>query len=245
MTALSHRVGRDGLDEDLLHEIAAILDEAAQRIERRQISPGAPVSRVSRSRRSMTALIDLRATAELILSQSLRLGISQTGCAMSCGATRDRGRRLRARRRSHRRRPARPASRSRRRGRGWSRRSLDAATTGSAQAIASSVTLPNASVIDGLKNTSRAGQRSGKVGRRPAGRRKSRSGRRSSNHARAGPSPMTSTWCRTPRSASTSIASANTSRPFSMHDPAEEGDDQLVVVDPDAPAATPCRAVRD
>lgn len=34
MTALSHRVGRDGLDEALLHEIAAILDEAAQRIER-------------------------------------------------------------------------------------------------------------------------------------------------------------------------------------------------------------------
>lgn len=34
MTALSHRVGRDGLDEDLLLEIAAILDEAAQKIER-------------------------------------------------------------------------------------------------------------------------------------------------------------------------------------------------------------------
>ena len=34
MTALSNRVGRDGIDEDLLHEIAAILDEAAQRIER-------------------------------------------------------------------------------------------------------------------------------------------------------------------------------------------------------------------
>jgi DNA-binding PadR family transcriptional regulator len=34
MTALSHRVGRDGLDDDLLHEIAAILDEAAQKIER-------------------------------------------------------------------------------------------------------------------------------------------------------------------------------------------------------------------
>ena len=34
MTALSHRVGRDGLDEELLHEIANILDEAAQRIER-------------------------------------------------------------------------------------------------------------------------------------------------------------------------------------------------------------------
>ena len=34
MTALSHRINRDGLDEDLLHEIAAILDEAAQRIER-------------------------------------------------------------------------------------------------------------------------------------------------------------------------------------------------------------------
>jgi len=34
MTALSHRVGRDGVDEELLHEIAAILDEAAQRIER-------------------------------------------------------------------------------------------------------------------------------------------------------------------------------------------------------------------
>jgi DNA-binding PadR family transcriptional regulator len=34
MSALSHRIGRDGLDEELLHEIAAILDEAAQRIER-------------------------------------------------------------------------------------------------------------------------------------------------------------------------------------------------------------------
>lgn len=34
MTALRHRIGRDGLDDDLLHEIAAILDEAAQRIER-------------------------------------------------------------------------------------------------------------------------------------------------------------------------------------------------------------------
>ena len=34
MTALSHRVGRDGFDEELFHEIAAILDEAAQRIER-------------------------------------------------------------------------------------------------------------------------------------------------------------------------------------------------------------------
>lgn len=34
MTALSHRIGRDGLDDELLHEIAAILDEAAQRIER-------------------------------------------------------------------------------------------------------------------------------------------------------------------------------------------------------------------
>jgi DNA-binding PadR family transcriptional regulator len=34
MTALSHRIGREGLNEDLLHEIASILDEAAQRIER-------------------------------------------------------------------------------------------------------------------------------------------------------------------------------------------------------------------
>ena len=34
MTALSHRVSRDGFDEELLHKIAAILDEAAQRIER-------------------------------------------------------------------------------------------------------------------------------------------------------------------------------------------------------------------
>ena len=34
MTALRQRVGREGFDEDLLHEIAAILDEAAQRIER-------------------------------------------------------------------------------------------------------------------------------------------------------------------------------------------------------------------
>jgi len=34
MTALSHRIGRDGLDDELFHEIAAILDDAAQRIER-------------------------------------------------------------------------------------------------------------------------------------------------------------------------------------------------------------------
>ena len=34
MNALSHRIGRDGLDEELLHEIATILDDAAQRIER-------------------------------------------------------------------------------------------------------------------------------------------------------------------------------------------------------------------
>lgn len=34
MAALGNRVGRDGLDDELLHEIAAILDEAAQRIER-------------------------------------------------------------------------------------------------------------------------------------------------------------------------------------------------------------------
>jgi DNA-binding PadR family transcriptional regulator len=34
MTALGQRIGREGIDDDLLHEIAAILDEAAQRIER-------------------------------------------------------------------------------------------------------------------------------------------------------------------------------------------------------------------
>jgi DNA-binding PadR family transcriptional regulator len=34
MTALRHRIGRDGLDDELLHEIAAILDDAAQKIER-------------------------------------------------------------------------------------------------------------------------------------------------------------------------------------------------------------------
>ena len=34
MMALHHRVGRDGLNDELLHEIASILDEAAQRIER-------------------------------------------------------------------------------------------------------------------------------------------------------------------------------------------------------------------
>ncbi|QIK80059.1 PadR family transcriptional regulator [Sphingomonas piscis] len=34
MTALGERVARDGVDDELLHEIAAILDEAAQRIER-------------------------------------------------------------------------------------------------------------------------------------------------------------------------------------------------------------------
>ena len=34
MNALRHRIGRDGIDDELLHEIATILDEAAQRIER-------------------------------------------------------------------------------------------------------------------------------------------------------------------------------------------------------------------
>jgi DNA-binding PadR family transcriptional regulator len=34
MSALSQRVSRDGINEELMHEIAAILDEAAQRIER-------------------------------------------------------------------------------------------------------------------------------------------------------------------------------------------------------------------
>jgi DNA-binding PadR family transcriptional regulator len=34
LTALSHRVGRDGFNDDLLHEIAGVLDEAAQKIER-------------------------------------------------------------------------------------------------------------------------------------------------------------------------------------------------------------------
>jgi DNA-binding PadR family transcriptional regulator len=34
MNALGNRIKRDGFDDELLHEIAAILDEAAQRIER-------------------------------------------------------------------------------------------------------------------------------------------------------------------------------------------------------------------
>ena len=34
MNALSHRIGREGISEELMHDIAAILDEAAQRIER-------------------------------------------------------------------------------------------------------------------------------------------------------------------------------------------------------------------
>ena len=134
---------------------------------------------------------------------------------MAARVARGRGHRLRARRRSRRRRRARPACRSRRRARGWWFRSPMPRRPASAQAIASSVTLPNASVIDGLKNTSvLASARAGR--RRPDGRGRSRSGRRFSNHGRAGPSPMTSTWCLTLRSARTSMASANTSRPFSI-----------------------------
>jgi DNA-binding PadR family transcriptional regulator len=34
MTAMTHRISQEGFDDELLHEIAAILDEAAQRIER-------------------------------------------------------------------------------------------------------------------------------------------------------------------------------------------------------------------
>ena len=41
MTALRHRIEREGFHEDLLHEIAEILDEAAQRIERVKPQRGA------------------------------------------------------------------------------------------------------------------------------------------------------------------------------------------------------------
>ena len=41
MTALRHRIEREGFHEDLLHEIAEILDEAAQRIERVKPARGA------------------------------------------------------------------------------------------------------------------------------------------------------------------------------------------------------------
>jgi hypothetical protein len=34
MTALRNRVAHEGFDEALVHEVTAILDEAAQRIER-------------------------------------------------------------------------------------------------------------------------------------------------------------------------------------------------------------------
>ncbi len=34
MTAMTHRISSEGFDEQLFHEIAAILDDAAQRIER-------------------------------------------------------------------------------------------------------------------------------------------------------------------------------------------------------------------
>jgi DNA-binding PadR family transcriptional regulator len=34
MTAMTHRISSEGFDEELFHEIAAILDDAAQRIER-------------------------------------------------------------------------------------------------------------------------------------------------------------------------------------------------------------------
>ena len=40
MTALGHRLKREGFDEDLFLEIAAILDEAAQKIERVKSSSG-------------------------------------------------------------------------------------------------------------------------------------------------------------------------------------------------------------
>src|SRR4051794_19454096 len=42
MTALSHRISRDGFDEELFLEVAAILDEAAQRIERIKGDRGEP-----------------------------------------------------------------------------------------------------------------------------------------------------------------------------------------------------------
>ena len=42
MTALGHRLKAEGFDEDLFLEIAAILDEAAQRIERVKAKPDEP-----------------------------------------------------------------------------------------------------------------------------------------------------------------------------------------------------------
>ena len=71
MTALSHRVGRDGLDEELLHEIAAILDEAAQRIERVEVSASGRSSAPAARACSITRAIDLERRRELIRSQSI------------------------------------------------------------------------------------------------------------------------------------------------------------------------------
>ena len=112
-----------------------------------------------------------------------------------------------------------------------------AATTGRPQAIDSSVTLPNASVIDGLSSTSLLASAAGEVVADLLAD-EDRLGQALLEPGRAGPSPMTSTWCLTLRSASASMRIGEHVEALFHHQPAEEGDDQLVVLD--AEAAPPC-----
>ena len=90
-----------------------------------------------------------------------------------------------------------------------------AATTGNPLAMASRVTLPKVSVTLGLKKMSPLASAcpSASPVLNPA---KIAPGRLAPNQPRAGPSPITSTLCGTPRARSWTIVSANTSRPFSI-----------------------------
>ena len=83
----------------------------------------------------------------------------------------------------------------------------------------------------GVEEDVGAGERAGKIGRRSAGRVKIASGSCCSNQARAGPSPMTSTRCLTPSAREGVDRVGEDVEALFHHDPAEEGDDHLIVGD--------------
>ena len=165
----------------------------------------------------------------LIASQSMVRAKARPAAPWRARA-RGRRHRRRALRRTRRCRRARPACRCRRREPGWSRPMATAATTGSAHAIASSVTLPKDSVIDGLRKMSP--RRARWRGRSPV----SSPVKMASGKPLGEPRPRRA-FADHQHSQGNSARLGGVDRvgehvePFFEHQPAEEGDDHLVVGD--------------
>ena len=150
MTALRNRIAHEGWNEELLEEVVDILDEAAQRIER--VKDAKERRRLSRAPPFDDALVDVHdggvdlvpvhrlgesrvlprhgwraGPGRLVVGQLIGHGVDIAGLCQS---------------------PVTPSCTR------LVAPDAAAARTGSPQAIASSVTLPNVSVTDGLRNTS-------------------------------------------------------------------------------------------